>query len=138
MLFRSLDDALYFPGDKSHLKVVEGEVSAGQTDTLHLQVNAGTPLRAVLVWTDPPGNVSTGTTANLVNDLDLRIGALPSKADHINNVEVINIASPASGTIAIDVTATRLGFGTKQSYALVVTGDVSDAATPRLRAVRSR
>lgn len=136
--FPVLDDALYFPGDRSHLKVVEGEVSAGETNTLHLQVNAGTPLRAVLVWTDPPGNVNLGPTPNLVNDLDLRIGSLPSQPDRINNVEVINIASPTSGTIAIDVTAARLGFGTKQSYALVVTGDVSDAPTPRMRAVRAR
>jgi len=136
--FPVLDDVLYFPGDKSHLKVVEGEVTQGQTATLHVQVNAGTPLRAVLVWTDPPGAVSTGTTPNLVNDLDLRIGSLPAVADHINNVEVINIAAPTSGTIAIDVTASHLGFGSKQSYALVVTGDVSDASTPRMRAVRAR
>jgi hypothetical protein len=134
--FPVLDDALYFPGDKSRSKVVEGEVALGQTSTLHLQVNAGTPLKAVLVWTDPPGAVSTGTAPNLVNDLDLRIGSLPSQADHINNVEVISIASPTSGNYAIDVTASRLGFGSKQSYALVVTGDISDAPSPRVRAVR--
>jgi len=136
--FPVLDDALYFPGDRSHLKIVEGDVSAGETDTLRLQVNGGTPLRAVLVWTDPPGNVNLGATPNLVNDLDLRIGSLPSQPDRINNVEVINIAAPTSGTIAIDVTAAHLGFGSKQSYALVVTGDVSDAPAPRMRAVRAR
>ena len=134
--FPVLDDALYFPGDRTHLKVVEGEVAAGQTNTLHLQVNPGTPLRAVLVWTDPPGTVNLGTTPNLVNDLDLRIGALPATPDHINNVEVINIPSPTAGTIAIDVSASHLGVGTKQSYALVVTGDVSDAPAVRVRAVR--
>jgi len=114
----------------------KARVALGQTATLHLQVNAGTPLKAVLVWTDPPGTVSTGTTPNLVNDLDLRIGSLPSQADHINNVEVISIAAPTSGTYAIDVTAARLGFGSKQSYALVVTGDVSEAPAARVRAVR--
>jgi len=136
--FPVLDDALYFPGDKSHVKVVEGDVALGQTATLRLQVNAGTPLRAVLVWTDPPGDVTTGTSSNLVNDLDLRIGSLPSQADHINNVEVINIASPVSGTVSIDVTGARLGFGATQSYALVVTGDVSSAPALRSRAVRAR
>jgi hypothetical protein len=136
--FPVLDDALYFPGDKLQTKIIEGSVTQGQTATLRLQVNPGTPLRAVLVWTDPPGVVTTGTSPNLVNDLDLRIGALPSQPDRINNVEVINIAAPVSGTVSVDVTATRIASGAAQSYALVVTGDVSAAASVKTRAVRAR
>jgi hypothetical protein len=82
--------------------------------------------------------VTTGTSPNLVNDLDLRIGALPSQPDRINNVEVINIAAPGSGTVSIDVTATRIASGGAQNYALVVTGDVSAAANVKTRAVRAR
>ncbi len=134
--FPVLDDALYFPGDRSKLRVVEGSVAQGETATLRLQVNAGTPLKAVLVWTDPAGAVTTGTSPNLVNDLDLRIGALPVTADHTNNVEVLSIAAPASGIYAIDVTGYRLNSGSRQDYALVVTGDVSSAPALRARAVR--
>ena len=138
--FPVLDDALYFPGDRLQTKIVEGSVTQGQTATLRLQANAGTPLRAVLVWTDPPGTVTTGTSSNLVNDLDLRIGALPSQPDRINNVEVINIAAPVSGLVSIDVTGTRIAQGGAQSYALVVTGDLSaaPAASVKTRAVRAR
>jgi len=136
--FPVLDDALYFPGDKVQTKIVEGSVTQGQTATLRLQVNAGTPLRAVLVWTDPPGFVTTGTSSNLVNDLDLRIGSLPSQPDRINNVELINIATPVSGTMSVDVTGTRIASGAAQSYALVVTGDVSAASVAKTRAVRAR
>jgi hypothetical protein len=148
--FPVLDDALYFPGDRSRLKAIDVPLSAGlatgETTTLRLQVNAGTPLKAVLVWIDPPGTVrgATDTTPQLVNDLDLRLtspagvlygnGAQP---DRLNNVEVISIASPVSGLYSIDVTATRLGLGPRQSYALVVTGDVASTAT-RVHAVRSR
>ncbi len=134
--FPVLDDALYFPGDKSQLRIVEGSVAQGETASLRLQVNAGTPLKAVLVWTDPPGNVSTGSSANLVNDLDLRIGALPAQADHTNNVEVLSIATPASGSVSVDVTGYRVSSGVRQNYALVVLGDVSNAPLLRSRAVR--
>src|SRR4029078_10007974 len=50
--FPVLDDALYFPGDRSQLRIVEGSVAQGETATLRLQLNAGTPLKEGLVWTD--------------------------------------------------------------------------------------
>jgi hypothetical protein len=143
--FPVLDDALYFPGDKAHLRVVDVPLASGlaqgQTSTVRLQVKAGTPLKAVLVWTDPAGTVrgATDSTPQLVNDLDLRVNGA-GRDDHLNNVEVSSIAQPAAGAYDITVTASRLGLGTRQSYALVITGDFAVDAPPappaRTRAVR--
>jgi hypothetical protein len=82
------------------------------------------------------------TTPQLVNDLDLRVvengsthlgngGAAP---DRLNNVEVVSLDEPQGGLVEISIDAFHLGFGTRQSYALVVTGDVT--LMNRLRAVR--
>jgi len=147
--FPVLDDALFFPGDVQKLKVVDvplsAGLSAGTSSTVRVVVQAGTPLKAVLVWTDPPGTVrgATDPTPQLVNDLDLQVrgagqtlfgnGAAP---DRLNNVEVVSVATPVAGTYDITVSADRLGFGTRQGYALVITGDVAAAPAPRLRAVR--
>jgi hypothetical protein len=84
------------------------------------------------VWTDPPG-------PSLVNDLDLRVDGPGGttflgngQPDHVNNVEVVSIPQPLSGTYTISIF--YAGFG-RQGYALVMTGDISDAAT-RSRAAR--
>ncbi|HUP60014.1 MAG TPA: S8 family serine peptidase [Thermoanaerobaculia bacterium] len=137
--FPVLDDVLFFPGDTRTLRVVDVPLAQGlaqnQSSTIRINARAGTPLKAVLVWTDPPGTPrgATDTTPQLVNDLDLRVNGTGG-TDHINNVEAITIAEP-SGTYEIAVSATRLGFGTRQSYALVITGDFT-AAAGRTRAVR--
>ena len=87
-------------------------------------MRAGTQLKAVLVWTDPPG-------AQLVNDLDLRV-VTPSgqtrfgngsQRDRVNNVEAVTIDAPATGSYAFSVDATNITSGPRQSYALVITGD---------------
>jgi len=139
--FPALDDALYFPGDVRAMRVVDVPLAtglaAGQSSTLRVRVSAGTPFKAVLVWTDPPGTVrgATDTTPQLVNDLDLRVnGSGPD--DHLNNVEVVSLAQPAAGMYDITVTASRLGFGERQSYALVVLGDVRSVLPARTRAAR--
>lgn len=138
--FPVLDDALYFPGDGSKLRVTEASLQPNETATYQFNVRPGTPLKAVLVWTDPAG-------VPLVNDLDLRVAdpaasavwgndrLHPGQADRLNNVEAVSILQPLTGTYTISVSANRLGSGTSQSYALVVTGDLTDAAT-RTRAVR--
>ena len=127
--FPVLDDALYFPGDLSKLRVSQSDLAEGQTSTMQFAVRAGTAFKVTLVWTDPPG-------VPLVNDLDLRVidpagSVLPGNGqpDHVNNVEVVSVAQPLSGTYTISISATRLGLGPRQSYAVVVTGDISDAAT---------
>ena len=158
--FPVLDDALYFPGDRARVRVADVPLAQGlaqgDTTTLHLNVAAGTPLKVVLVWTDPAGipRLVSDSTPELVNDLDLRVtdafGATfigneslhPGQPDRLNNVEVVSIAQPAAGAYTISVSASRLGSGPRQSYAIVITGDLTDAIPPmpktpaRVRAAR--
>jgi hypothetical protein len=121
--------------------------------TMELNVRAGTKVRVVLVWTDPPGIVrgTTDTTPQLVNDLDLRVLSPTSETlhgneslhrgqpDRLNNVEVVAIDAPAAGKYTVSISAHRIGSGSRQGYALVATGDIADApSTPpaRRRVVR--
>lgn len=154
--FPVLDDALYFAGETRTLRVSDianaSGLANGETTTIRVNARPGIPLKAVLVWTDPAGTAggATDPAPKLVNDLDLRVTAPdgsqlygnerlhPGQPDRLNNVEQVAIDAPVAGTYTITVTATRLGFGAKQGYALVITGDVADtaAAPGRTRAVR--
>lgn len=153
--FPVLDDALYFPGDRARVRVSDVPLAQGltqgDTSTLHLNVAAGTPLKVVLVWTDPAGTPRTifDSTPELVNDLDLRVtdptgtallgneSLHPGQPDRLNNVEVVSIAQPAAGMYSVSVFAAHLGLGPRQSYALVVTGDLKDAI-PAMGSMRTR
>lgn len=136
--FPVLDDALYLDGDTRRLRIADVPLAQGlaegESATIRVNAKPGTPLRAVLVWTDPPANAraASDTTPVLVNDLDLRMNDLAAN-DHLNNVEVINVADP-NGAYDVTVTANHLGFGPRQSYALVITGDLVQPS--RVRAVR--
>lgn len=142
--FPVLDDALYFSGDRTRLRVVEASLAEGQSTTVRLSVRSGTRFKAVLVWTDPPGHAAAAadTTPQLVNDLDLLVagpgGAIypngASQPDRLNNVEAVAIDAPVGGACTISVTANHLGAGSRQNYALVITGDF-DAPQPKRRAV---
>jgi hypothetical protein len=111
-------------------------LAEGESVTVHVQARPGTPLEAVLVWTDPPATTRplSDTSPTLVNDLDLSLGSQVS-GDRLNNVEVLSVADP-SGTYDVTVTAHHIGFGVRQSYALVITGDLAEASPLRRRAVR--
>ena len=127
-------------------------LAAGESTTLQVTAVAGTPLKVVLVWTDPPGVPRTvnDSTPELVNDLDLRVAAPngaaslgnellhPGQPDRLNNVEMVSIAQPVTGTYTITVAANHLGVGPRQGYALVMTGDFAASAVGRIRAVRTR
>lgn len=139
--FPVLEDALYFDGDVRRTRVVDvplaNGLAEGESHTIRVHARPGTPVKAVLVWTDPPASprALNDVTPTLVNDLDLRVGGNAS-TDRLNNVEVVTAASP-SGTIDITVSANRIGFGPRQSYALVVTGELVDApAGGKRRAAR--
>jgi len=65
---------------------VSRALATGQSFTREVQVavNARTsPLRFTLVWTDPPGNPAVGI--KLVNDLDLIVTNLATKAVYVGN-----------------------------------------------------
>jgi hypothetical protein len=159
--FPVLDDALYFPGDRLRTRIADVPLAQGlaqgETATLRLNVAPDAPLKVVLVWTDPAGvpRSVSDSTPELVNDLDLRVSPPsgqsllgneslhPGQPDRLNNVEAVSVAQPVSGSYTITVTASRLGSGARQSYALVVTGDLLDpipamppAPPPRARAAR--
>lgn len=149
--FPVLEDALVFAGGARKLRIADVPnatgLAAGQTSTIQLNVRAGMPLKAVLVWTDPPGVVrpTSDSTAELVNDLDLRVNGVygndslhPGQPDRLNNVEVVSFDSPSTALYTVEVTAHTLGRGPKQGYALVITGDFTNVtpATSKLRAVR--
>lgn len=144
--FPVLDDALFFTGDQRNLRVHDVPLSSGlaqgETFTRTVRVASGIALKAVLVWTDPPGHVAgiSDTSAQLVNDLDLRIvtpdGSTLGRDDHRNNVEVVAVPDPVAGLYTVTVTAPRIGFGSRQSFALVITGDFAAADSARRRAVR--
>ncbi len=137
--FPVLGDALYFPGNRAKLHVADVPLASGlaqgESATTRLAVSAGTPLKAVLVWTDPAGST-------LVNDLDLRVttpagdvhlgndSLHPGQPDRVNNVEVVSFDAPAAGTYTVTVNAANITSGPRQSYALVITGDFADSQLP--------
>jgi hypothetical protein len=150
--FPVLDDALYFSGDRSRLRAIDSAsgLAAGETTNLRISVRGGTSLKAVLVWTDPPGIVRSvnDPTPELVNDLDLVVTRPdgtkaygnerlhPGRADRLNNVEGVAIESPEGGLYTVTVTANAIAAGPRQGYALVIVGDFADPVPSRIRAVR--
>ncbi|HET7433848.1 MAG TPA: S8 family serine peptidase [Thermoanaerobaculia bacterium] len=147
--FPVLDDALYLAGDTRKLRVEDvalaNGLAEGESRTIRINARVNTPLKVVLVWTDPAGVVrgTNDSTPELVNDLDLRVkspdGTTLGNADHLNNVEVVSLEQPSTGGYDITISAQRIGQGPRQSYALVVTGDLQAAPAPAAskgRAVR--
>ncbi len=137
-----LDDGLFFPGQTRRMFVADDagfpSGGAGQQKTFSVSVQAGTSLKATLVWTDFPS--TPAASVHLVNDLDLEVSG-PSgtfrgnvfsggvsqpggTADRRNTVEQILLASPTAGTYTITVRAFSVPSG-PQPFALVVTGAVT-------------
>ncbi len=95
---------------------------------------ATSPLRITLVWTDYPS--LTSASVNLVNDLDLTVqppsGPLlrgNGTTDRRNNVEGVDIASPAAGSYTITVTGYNIPNG-PQPFAIVVSGVLGTPPPP--------
>ncbi len=117
----------------------------GETWQLEIYaVDAGKPLRVMLVWTDAPGHGLGGSTPAWNNDLNLAVsqGAVNyygnvfgsngwsvsgGAADVRNNTEGVLIGPTASGIYSLTVTAANItsdgvphiGDGTDQDFALV-------------------
>lgn len=113
------------------------------------------PIRVTICWTDPAGTSQNGldtATANLVNDLDLRVTgpggvtnpyilnpASPATAattgDNVrDNVEQVYIAAPSAGTYTVTVNhkGTLTGVNGRQSFSLIHSGLRSDAPVIKL------
>lgn len=137
-----------------------GRVVAGKIGSLDLiKIPSGTPqklafkrasgltgpIRATVVWIDPPASQNSGgvddATPVLVNDIDLQLisptgevhlpyslsasnplaVATATSQNRVDNVEVVD-AAPVEGDWTIEITATTLRVGSEQECALVVSG----------------
>ncbi|HHN74645.1 MAG TPA: hypothetical protein ENK10_05385 [Acidobacteria bacterium] len=136
-----LDDVLYLADDPLRLYVSDPEArfttSGEVADEQVIEVlDARRPLKVVLAWTDFPSTPAAAT--NLVNDLDLEVEAPDGTiyrgnnfsggfshaggvTDAVNNVEVVRIETPASGSWRLRVVP-RVIAEPSQGYALVATG----------------
>jgi subtilisin family serine protease len=124
----------------------------GASYSFNFTAGAGDNLKATICWTDRPGSAATGpsdlnnTTPRLVNDLDIRITKdgvtyFPWKLEQLSaggsvnttkgdnfrdNVEIIDIEAPESGTYTLTVTHKGSLVGTippQQAYSLILTGN---------------
>lgn len=141
------DNALYFPGDARKLIVLDdirnvNGLSTGEQMQYYVEISsAAQPLKATLVFTDPPASSSTGTGNAWINNLDLEAvsptGTLyrgnvftsgqsssGGSADIRNNVEQVLRNSPEIGVWTFRVKGTAVNQGA-QGFALIVTGNVS-------------
>ncbi|XRE44154.1 hypothetical protein ACIVBQ_002358 [Tenacibaculum discolor] len=117
---------------------INDEISSNEVKEYSIPINTESKeIRIVLVWNDVPANVNDNKA--LVNDLDLEVNsgvnlwlpwvldASPSKSslekeavygeDHLNNIELITIDNPETGTYTIKVKANSLATST-QSFSI--------------------
>ena len=113
----TLEDALYFPGDRRELKILADiwngatasdaarpapnpAITTGQTHTYQLtNVSTVEPLRISLVWADPKAAV--GASVALINDLNLEITD-PTGKVYRGNVNFARAYSQVAGGTAFD------------------------------------
>jgi hypothetical protein len=148
---RALD--IVHAGAGDNLGVIEATLLDGETHEYYFANTTGADIRATIVWTDPPGTVGPAavdvTTSKLVNDLDLVLldvgggvtvdpwilnRALPGNgatrgANHVDNVEQVDLAAAALGVYRVSVSHTGSLTGGAQDYALVWRG-MHDSPSP--------
>lgn len=119
--------AVVRPGGGARLSLPEVEaLDTGEAGTVEVEVTDGAPLRVVLAYSDFPG-------AALVNNLNLVVTGPDGRTwtgnsaepggtfDRANNVELVQVAEPETGTWTVQVVAANVPRG-PQPYALVVLG----------------
>ena len=124
--------------------IAERSLSNGETHTFQVTSANGVPLRATIVWNDPPGAPVAPALdppdKMLVNDLDLRVSssnttftpwildpanpAAPAGTgdNNTDNVEQVHIFSPTAELYTITVTHKGALAGGFQDYSLILTG----------------
>ncbi len=124
-------------------RIVQGILVNGQTTDYTYYCDGTTNVNVTLSWTDPAGTPPAAslnpTALMLVNDLDMRLigstttnpwvlnpaspSTAASKSDNFrDNVETINLLSPAAGYYTIRITHKGALSGGQQAYALIVNG----------------
>lgn len=109
-------------------------LATGESESYPIRVlNAKETLKVTLTYTDHPAAAAAQKV--LVNDLDLTIQTPSGKtlypnggseADHINNVEGIDVEHPEKGVYTVKVSAYDVPSGKEgaQPYALVISGGI--------------
>ena len=135
--------ANHITGNGNKTIISENTLENGKTFTQTVTANGTEPIIATLSWTDPAGNINTGTidlsTPVLTNDLDIRINntnttytpwklnpASPTSAatkgdNTVDPIEKINIDNP-TGSYTITVTHKGNLKNNKQNFSLLVSG----------------
>ncbi len=136
-----LENALYFSGQTRRLWALDDAPafpsgSSNETRSYTFDVQAGTPLKVTLAWTDYPSTPAANPHLN--NDLDLAVSGpggatwlgnvfaggqsgTGGAADRRNTLEQVFLASPGTGTYTVTVRSFNVPNG-PQPFALVVTG----------------
>jgi hypothetical protein len=146
-----LNNVLSFPGNTRSLRIWDTRnvagITTGDIRIHHVNVvNNTQPLKITLVWSEPPGAVSSANP--VVNNLDLEVvspdgtqtfrgnvfaGGMSitgGAADVNNNVEMLLLNNPVQGNWTIRVIGTAVNVGNPgQGYALVVTGEIGNIIT---------
>ena len=146
-----LNNTLTFTGSAFQLRVDDHRegIATGSVVTHAYNVAAGTPLRATLVWTDPPAALNAA--AARVNELQLEVidpngtvwfqtlsaatGAPVQTMnpadphDGVNVEEHLVFPNPAPGPWAVRVRGLDIAWGA-QPFALVVRGALTDCVAP--------
>ncbi len=149
-----LDDALFFNGDVRKLWVTYDSVSTGQYDEFTVTVNnQSEPLKITVVWTDYPA--TAGANPTIVNNLDLQVTS-PNATVYLGNVysggqstpggtadnrnveENVRRNVPEIGNWVIRVTGTNVPSGSRQPYAVVVSGGLGPTTSPVLHIAGKR
>jgi serine protease AprX len=104
-------------------------LSTGQSKEFDVTVDGTKPLKVTMAYTDAPGTAAAART--LVNDLDLTVVDANGKTyfpngrsdkDAVNNMEEIDLLTPAAGTYKVIVTGANVPQGKNgaQAYGLVI------------------
>ena len=127
----NLENSLFPASGRKNIFWDRQQLGTGQTNYYPVVVTGTNELNITLSWSDYPASLAA--SQQLVNDLDLRLispsGAIryphgAAQADHLNNLEGIDVASPELGTNWIEVVGYNVPEG-PQKFALMAkcTGD---------------
>jgi len=146
-----LDATLPFAGSPFQLRVDDHRegIVTGSVVSHAYDVSGGTPLRATLVWTDPPAALNAGVAR--VNELKLEVidpsgnvwfqrldpitgapiatSSAADPHDAVNVEERLVFNAPAAGRWVVRVRGIDVAWG-PQPFALVVRGALADCAAP--------
>jgi len=146
-----LDDVLYFTNDIRRLAVWDDTIGISTGEYKEYQIivnNQSEPLKITLVWTDY--YAIAGANPAIVNNLDLQVVSPggteyrgnqyssgqsipnPGNWDNCNVEENVRRNVPEFGNWTIRVNGTSVPQGTRQPFALVVTGGLGPTTIPVL------